>query len=182
MLPIYIFAAILGGGLLLIGMLGGEGDDAFDGEDFDVDTDLGGKDVGWKKALSFRTLAYALAAFGITGCALTAIAARPDVSLGLSLLMALFGGGLAAVVFGWVKRNEGGFGESSDSYIGGIGKTEVRIPSGGRGRIHLVHRGRAFTLPAVSRDGEIARREPVVVIDVVEGVAVVERAPEELTY
>jgi membrane protein implicated in regulation of membrane protease activity len=178
MLTLYIFSAILGGGLLLLGMVAGDGDAG--GEGLETDADFGGKDLGWKKALSFRTAAYALAAFGLTGTALSLIDAAPFLTVVLAGTMALFGGILATVLFGWLARSQGGFGEPSDSYIGGIANAEIRIPDGGRGRVHLVHRGRAFTLPAVTQAGEIDRGELVIILDVVDGVAVVERAPREL--
>lgn len=178
MITLYIFAAVLGGGLLLIGMMGGEAD----GTDVvDADVDLGGKVSAWTHAFSFQTAAYALAAFGLTGTALTWVGAPTLMVLLASVVMGLVGGTFVGFVFGWLKQNQSGFAESSDQYIGGVGKTEIRIPSDGRGRIELVHRGRAFTLPAVSTGGEIDRSETVVIIDVVDGVALVERAPKELT-
>jgi hypothetical protein len=178
MLSVYVFAAILGGGLLLLGMLGGEGDL---GDGVDPDLDLGDKAAGWKHAFSFQTAAYALAAFGLTGAALTLLGAPGLPTIIAAAVMGLAGGSLVGMAFGWLRRSQGGFAESSDHYIGGIGRTEVRIPSGGRGRIELVHRGRAFTLPATSNGGEIDRHETVVVIDVVDGIALVDRAPKELT-
>jgi len=178
MLTIYIFAAILGGGLLLLGAVAGDGDAG--GDAIEVDPELGGKDLGWKKALSFRTAAYALAAFGLTGTALSVLDAQPILTLVLAGAMAVFGGLLATILFGWLARSQGGFGEPSDSYIGGIANAEIRIPEGGRGRVHLVHRGRAFTLPAVTQAGEIDRGELVIILDVVDGIALVERAPREL--
>jgi hypothetical protein len=176
MSALYIFAAILGGGLLLLGMLGGEAD----GGDV-VDTDLGGKGGGWKYAFSFQSAAYALAAFGLTGSLLGWLGAAAPLTLVAAVAMGLVGGTAVGFVFQWLKRSQSGFGESSDEYIGGIGRAEIRIPRDGQGRIELVHRGRAFTLPAVSRGGEIDRSETVVVIDVVDGVAHVDRAPKELT-
>lgn len=178
MVSVYLFAAVLGGGLLLIGMVGGEGDA---GDAVDADVDLDSKISGWKHAFSFQAAAYSLAAFGLTGTALTLLGAAPVATLVLAVLMGLVGGTLVGVVFDWLKRNQSGFGEPSDHYIGGIGRAEVRIPSGGRGRIELVHKGRAFTLPATSTGGEIERHEHVVVIDLVDGVALVDRAPKELT-
>lgn len=178
MLPIYIFAAILGGGLLLIGMLGGEGDG---GDAMDTDLHVGGKVSPWKHAFSFQTAAYALAAFGLTGTALSLVGATRLPTLLASAVMGGGAGALAGVLFGWLKRSQGGFAESSDHYIGGIGRTEVRIPANGRGRIELLHKGRSFTLAAVSTGGEIDRHEYVVVLDVVDGVALVDRAPKELT-
>jgi hypothetical protein len=178
MLSIYLFAAILGGGLLLIGMLGGEGDM---GDGVDADVDLDGKVPGWKHAFSFQTAAYALAAFGLTGTALSLLGASALATLVLAAAMGLVGGTLVGMVFGWLRRSQSGFAEPSDHYIGGIGRAEVRIPSDGRGRIELVHKGHAFTLPATSTGGEIDRHETVVVIDVVDGVALVDRAPKELT-
>jgi hypothetical protein len=179
MLPIYLFATILGGGLLLLGMLGGEGDL---GDGVDTDLEIAGKGPGWKHAFSFQAAAYAMAAFGLTGAVLTWVGAAAPLTLVLALVMGVASGSLVGLVFGWLKRSQGGFAEPSDHYIGGVGRTEIRIRSGGRGRISLIHRGRAFTLPAVSSGGEIDRDEPVVIIDVVDGVAHVERAPRELTF
>jgi hypothetical protein len=178
MLALYIFAAILGGGLLLIGMIGGEADA---GDVVDADVDLGGKVSGWKYAFSFQAAAYFMAAFGLTGSALSWLGTPFVPTLLAAVLMGGLGGTTVGFVFNWLKRSQTGFAESSDHYIGGIGTTEVRIPSGGRGRIELVHRGRAFTLPATSTGGEIDRHETVVIIDVVDGIAVVDRAPRELT-
>jgi hypothetical protein len=179
MLSIFLFAAILGGGLLLIGMIGGEADV---GDAVDADLEIIAKGPGWKHAFSFQTVAYALAAFGLTGAVLTFIGVPAAPTLVAAGAMGLTAGTLVGLLFRWLKRSQGGFGETSDRYIGGVGRTEVRIPSGGRGRIELVHRGRAFTLPAVSAGGEIDRHEPVVIVDVVDGVAHVQRAPEELTF
>jgi membrane protein implicated in regulation of membrane protease activity len=178
MLPVYVFAAILGGGLLLLGMLGGDGDL---GDGMDVDSGVGSKPGGWTHVFSFQTGAYAMAAFGLTGAALTLLGAASLPTLGLAAGMGVVAGTLVGLVFDWLRRNQSGFAETSDHYIGGIGRAEVRIPSGGRGRIELVHRGRSFTLPATSTRGEIDRHETVVVIDVVDGIALVDRAPRELT-
>jgi len=164
--------------LLLVGMLGGEGDT---GDGVDADIDVGGKVSAWTHAFSFQTAAYFLAAFGLTGTALRLVGATTIPTLIASSVMGLTGGTLVGLVFGWLKRNQSGFAESSDHYIGGVGRTEVRIPVGGQGRIELVHRGRSFTLPAMSTGEEIDRHEHVVVLDVVDGVALVNRAPKELT-
>lgn len=177
MLALYLFAAVLGGGLLLLGMVGGEADG---GDLVDADADLGGKGPGWKHAFSFQTAAYAMAAFGLTGTALSWLGAPFLPTLLAAAVMGVVGGTLVGIAFNWLKRSQSGFAESSDHYIGGIGTTEVRIPSGGRGRIELIHRGRAFTLPATSTGGEIDRHETVVIIDVVDGIALVDRAPKEL--
>lgn len=176
MLPIYIFAAILGGGLLLIGMLGGDG-----GDGVDADIDMGGKASTWTHAFSFQTAAYFLAAFGLVGSALTLVGAATVPTLLVSVAMGLTVGTLVGVLFRWLKRSQSGFAESSDDYIGGVGRAEIRIPVGGQGRIALVHRGQSFTLPAVSAAEEIDRNEHVIVLDVVDGVALVDRAPKELT-
>jgi membrane protein implicated in regulation of membrane protease activity len=179
MLPFYLFSAILGGGLLLVAIFGGH-DGAAESHDLDIGLDDAFAGTDWNKALSLRTLAYSLAAFGLTGTGLRMLNAEPAVTFALAVLMGLSAWTFTAVLFRWLQRNEGGFGERSTIYIGGIGRTEIRIPSDGRGRIELLHRGRAFTLPAVSLQGEIERQETVIVVDVVDGVAVVDRAPSEL--
>jgi hypothetical protein len=178
MLPFYLFAAILGGGLLLVAIFSGQ--DGAAEHDLDIGLDEGFAGTDWNKLLSLRTLAYSLAAFGLTGTGLRMINAEPPVTFALAVLMGLSAWAMSTVLFRWLQRNEGGFGERSAIYIGGIGRTEIRIPSEGRGRIELLHRGRTFTLPAVSLEGEIERQETVIVLDVVDGVAVVDRAPSEL--
>jgi hypothetical protein len=176
MLPLYLFAAILGAGLLLVGMIGGDGD----ADATHHGNGTNGAGSGWAQILSSRTLSYALAAFGLTGAGLTFAGSGFLLTLLLALAMAGVGWALAYFAFRWLSTSQGGFGEPSSNYVGGIGNTEVRIPDGGRGRIQLLHRGRSFTLSAMSIDGEIDRNETVVVVDVVEGVAIVGRAPEEL--
>jgi membrane protein implicated in regulation of membrane protease activity len=179
MLPIYLFAAVFGGGLLLIGMIGGDADTV--DADVDMDVEAGSELIGWKSILSFQTAAYALAGFGLTGAALGWLGVPALATLALAAALGVLSGTVIGALFGWLKRNQSGFAEPSDRYIGGIGTTEVRIPRDGQGRIEVVHRGRAFTLPAVTHAGEIDRHETVVIVDVVDGIAVVDRAPRELT-
>jgi hypothetical protein len=179
MIPVYLFAAILGTGLLVFGFFGGEGD-AGEAAHFDPVTDLGGEGPSWTRALSVRSLSYALAGFGLTGLGLATVGTGTATGLALSLLMGFVAGSSAAVLFRWLATAQGGFGEPSRVYVGGIGRTEVRIPAGGRGRIHLLHRGRTLSLAATSMGGEIERQEPVIVVDMVDGVAIVDHAPAEL--
>lgn len=186
MLAVYLFAAIVGGGLLLIALLGvgGDGDGGgAAGDSVQAGVEPGGSEVtsAWNHLLSLQTAAYVLAAFGLTGVALTWLDVAALPTLGAAVAMGVLGGGTIGWFFGLLRRSESGIAEASEQYIGGVGKTEVRIPHGGRGRIQLVHRGSAFTLPAISNAGEIERHEQVVIIDVVDGVALVDKAPEELT-
>src|SRR3989304_3450221 len=139
MLGFYIFAAVLGGGLLLLSQLAG---------DHDANGGAGagdhghGPDVGVhgpaELLLGFfrpRNLIFFLAAFGISGTLLTLTGSVAPLALGLSVIMGLAAMALTHGVFTWLRRSD----TATDTVAaarprggGGGGGLPAR-PGGGRG-------------------------------------------------
>src|SRR3990172_8678586 len=118
MLGFYIFAAVLGGGLLLLSQLAG---------DHDANGGAGagdhghGPDVGVhgpaELLLGFfrpRNLIFFLAAFGISGTLLTLTGSVAPLALGLSVIMGLAAMALTHGVFTWLRpRSPGRIGSTT---------------------------------------------------------------------
>ena len=202
MLGIYLFAAILGGGLLLFSVLaGGEHDAHGDASGLDADHDLGhdlGHDVDHQLGHDTeaghdapsgagelvlglfrpRNLTFFLAGFGLTGALLTLLSSW---DAGQSLLPAI-GMGLASMVvthgaFTWLKRSESAVDVISDSDIEGcIGRVVLPLMPGVRGRIACTIGGRDIYLTATLDQDLTETLSPgreVVVLRVTETVAYV---------
>ncbi len=172
MLPVYIFAAIVGGSLLALGMLGGEGGpDEFEGLQLDGELDLAGDgvDSSWKKAFSMRSAAYFLAGFGITGLLLTLIETGAALTFGLAVGMGVLAATMIVLLFGWLRGSEGGFATPSDSYIGAVGQVRVPIRGETPGSVQIEHRGRSLTMRARAlgqTDSDPSEWRRVLVVDV----------------
>lgn len=154
MLGIYIFAAVLGGGLLMFSVLAG-GDDGSDVDSGDIDHDIdhdadGGHDghdadhdahVGAGDLilglLRPRNMIFFLATFGITGTLLTLL--TPVSRLGgliPSLAMGLGAMVVTHSVFLWLKRSDTAVDAVSDADLeGSLGRVIIPVSQGVRGRI-----------------------------------------------
>lgn len=165
MLGVYLFAAVLGVGMLLLSLV--SGGDAGDGPELDLDTDLDAEpefDGGGELLLGLfkpRNLTFLLAAFGTTG-ALLSWAGRPS---GLVLTLALAMGGAAwvasHVVFTLLHRTDSGIDALDDHDLeGAIGRVTLPITAEGRGQITLVAAGRQAYLTA-RLDPGVTRALPV---------------------
>lgn len=145
MLTLYLFSLLVGGGLLLFSLLGGDAGEA--------DSDALGGDNPWQ-FLSLRTLTYFLFVFGGVGAILSwawTAAAAPLVLL-LALGAGLGVGTLASLAFRYLRRTESGGMESEDSFVGLAGSVIVPVHRGSVGKI-LVRRGaRAYELLARAYD------------------------------
>ncbi|KPK03726.1 MAG: hypothetical protein AMS20_10020 [Gemmatimonas sp. SG8_28] len=160
MLGIYLLAAILGGGLLVLSLLGGGEHDAGHGDasglDAGHDFDHGGHEVGaghdagtgheiqqgWAGELVLglfrpRNLTFFLAGFGITGTLVTLLTSTG----GLGALIPSLGMGFAAMLathatFLWLARSDSAVDAGSDSDLEGcVGRVVVPLSPGGRGQI-----------------------------------------------
>lgn len=181
MLPVYLFALIVGGGLLLFSLLsGGDHDGAVDA-DADADGGLTAhaahSDHGdWSLLqgfLSVRTLLYLLAGFGATG---TLIELLTDAGPLVSLLWAVMTGAVAAVaagsIYAWVRASGSGEVPSDPDYlIGATARVLLPVVEGRRGKIVAVQGGRGIELLArlYGKEEEGCPRGSEVVIVEVEG-------------
>lgn len=199
MLGIYLFAAIIGGGLLLFSLLGGSDHDASHadasgldaGHDFDTGHDFD-HDVGHDHDVSHdvhggagelllglfrpRNLIFFLAAFGLTGTLLTLITPASEAgSLLPSLVMGFIAMLLTHSVFVWLKRSDTAVDAVSDTELEGcIGRVVLPLTAGERGRIACLVGGREVHLVArlAEDSGEsLAAGSEVVVLRVSDTVA-----------
>jgi len=201
MLGIYIFAAIVGGGLLIFSVLAGAEHDAdhdvsgFDGGhdfDHDVSHDIGHDvvvhdgDVGHVAHVGAgdlvlglfkpRNFTFFLAGFGLTGTLLTVLS---PWGAGESLIPAV-GMGLASMVathgiFTWLKRSDTAVDVVSDADMEGcVARVVLPLAPGERGRIACSIGGREIYLTATLDDQVFETLLPgreVVVLRVSETVA-----------
>ena len=192
MLGIYLFAAILGGGLLLFSVLaGGDHDAHADASGFDADHDIGhdvdhdlghDADAGHGGAGELvlglfrpRNLTFFFAAFGLTGSLLTLLSPwsataslLPSLGMGFGAMVVTHG------VFEWLRRSESAVDVVSDSDIEGcIGRVVLPLEPGERGRIACRIGDREIYMIATLADGysTLAPGREVVVLKVFETVA-----------
>ena len=196
MLTIYLFSVILGGGLLLLSVLGGDGGDAdldFDaGLDAGIDTDFdGGGDAGSEpgasKIFSIRSAIYALFGFGATGSLLTWFSVGMVPTLAASVVTGLGAGALIGAVFSWLEKTDSGQHPGNDGLIGLTGRVTLPVTPSSAGTV-IVSRGggreiHLRALPHASGEGAPETWTQVIVVEIdPSGVArVAPFSPEELT-
>lgn len=194
MTSIFLFALIVGGGLLALSFVGdlfGAGDADFD-TDFDTDLDVGGDvsldgdvaveadaggDVptdltGAFQIFTIRNLTYFLFGFGGVGWLLTAT--RPDLPIWVATAGAAVGGALAAatatLLFGWLALTDSGDQADETSFVGCEGRVLLPVRHGRMGQI-VVRRGdrehelRAVPFDARAEDPEQWRSVVVIEMD-----------------
>lgn len=195
MLPLYLFALIVGGGLLLFSLMAGHGDSDGPGVESGADADAdiapdfdhegaGGHDwVSAQDFLSVRTLLYLLAGFGATGTLIELLTgATTPVSFAWALLTGLAAAMLAASVYGWVRRTDSGVVPTDPDYlIGATARVILPVVHGHRGKILALHQGREVELLARlygSEDPDCPRGSEVVIIEVDGETALVAALPQ----
>lgn len=186
MLAIYVFAAVVGLSLLALGMISGEG--GVDELDLELDGDLDAEagDASWQKYFSMRSAAYFMAGFGATGVLLGWTGAGPFWTLLLALGMGTVAAAFITALFGWLRRSEGGFADSSDDYIGAVGDMRLPIRGSTPGSVAIQHRGRTLVLRARSMgepESDPSTWGRVLVVDVEEdlGILLVQPAGDFLS-
>lgn len=178
MLPLYLFALIVGGGLLIFSLLAGHGEShsVEAGADADAHVDLhhGFGEPGWvgvQDFLSIRSLLYFFAGFGASG---TLIDLLTDASTGVGLVWALVTGLVAAAVaagiYGWVRRTDSGEVPTDPDYLRGVAaRVVLPVRPGQRGKIVALHGGRELELLARlygTDDVACPRGSEVVIVDI----------------
>lgn len=160
MLSLYLFSAIIGVGLILLSLLGGEAEadgPEFDAEvdteiEFEVEHEIGlAGEVGELVLGLFkpRNLTFLLAAFGSTGALLTWSGTNPATTLLLASSMGVGSMMLTHAVFTWLKRTDSSVDVLSDRDLeGSIGKVTLPIAPGSKGQISVVAAGQQAYLTA----------------------------------
>lgn len=186
MTSLFLFALILGGGLLAVSLLGdlfGGGDADFDTDldtDLDPDADLSADpdaDLdGALRIFTVRNVTYFLFGFGAVGWLL--VRAGPELPMWVVTAAAMTAGvlsaAMAAVIFGWLRATDSGWQSEEGSFVGCEGRIVLPVGHEKVGRI-VVRRGdrehelRALPFPADARAPE--RWRDVVVIEMDGGTA-----------
>lgn len=168
MFALYLFALVVGGGLLAFSMFG----DA----QGDTGPDASGHDA--IKFLSLRTLTYFLFVFGGVGAVLSKTwhwAAAPLVlaaAAGAGLLV----GGAASQAFAYLRRTDSGGRQPEESFIGLTGRVTIPIGTTGMGKVLVERDGRTFELlarPLEGAAGPVTKWNAVIVVEMQRGTAVV---------
>jgi hypothetical protein len=169
---IYLFALVLGGGLLAFSLFGGHDG----GADAVADSHS-----PWE-FLSVRTLTYFLFVFGGVGAVLNRFGSPLLVSLLAAMASGIVVSALVSATFGYLRRTDSGGLDGEDSFVGLTGTLTLPISTGGLGKV-LVQRGsRSYELlarPLESAGGDPSSWKSVLVIEMTRGTAVV--APLEET-
>ena len=206
---IYIAAAIFGGGFLIPALLGGLESDVdmdFDtdvdlGGDFDVDTDFDADidaDVesdtesaivaqtsvigDWVASLlTFRTLIFVSAFFGIVGIVFTALGVSATTTLITSILLGLFAGVLNARLMAYLTRTDPSGDVNERHLAGSLARVVLPVGDQQRGRVEVDVAGQPLFMvarPYRAGSADLPPGEHVVVVEVKEGTAFVMSAPE----
>lgn len=177
MLGLYLFATIVGVGLLLFSLIGGGNGDGDVGHDHPVLADAEHPGFG-ELLLGFlrpRNLIFGLAGFGLTGTVLTWLgggaAFTPLAAAGMGTAFFL----LSHVVFTFLRKSESAVGPLSETELMGE-RARVTLPldPGRLGRVACLAGGRETHLTArlaPEADGPIPAGAEVIVVRVVNGVA-----------
>jgi hypothetical protein len=162
----FLVCALLGGGTLLLqlvlgifGLVDHHGDFGHHEGSATAGLDL----------FSVRALAAGLAFFGVGGMfgAWLGLGTWLGIPVGLATGAAAMTG--VAATLRAMARLESDGSVLTEEAIGEAGTVYLAIPEDGRGKVHVVLRGRLAELDAVSRSGAIATGSPVMVTDVIEG-------------
>ncbi len=140
MLQLFLFALVLGGGLLAVSVLSDHGDHHL------------GAETGFAEAfkvLSLRGLIYFLFTFGGVGTALTlAWGGGLIPTLLIAAVAGLAVSGVTSLVFRYLRTTDSGERESDQSFIGLAAQITVPIGAGGLGKVVVLRGGRRHELLA----------------------------------
>lgn len=187
MFGLYLFAAVVGWAFVAFFVFfAGDTDADFDGGGLDLDAEVdldvdiavdGGTSLADTATdfLSFRSLVFFLAGFGLTGIVLDVLSAGSILTFAAALALGVFALYLNTRLVRFLKRS----GVSSDlrtaDIVGVPGRVVLPIGSGRKGRITLNVGGRRLYLVALPfrDDADFAVGDNVVVIELEEGTALV---------
>lgn len=168
MMSLYLFALLIGAGLLAFSMFGGDADaDASDLADIDA--------LKW---LSLRGLSYFAFVFGGVGAVLTLTWHAATAPI-IAALAAGAGLGVSAIVnaaFRYLRRTESGARGGDDAFIGLSGRITLPFGESGTGKVLVTRADRTFELLARPFDdahGDPRSWQQVIVVEMQRGTALV---------
>jgi hypothetical protein len=174
MIGIYLFAAVLGGGLLAFSVVGGDsGLDDADGHGSLADLSAAGQML--LGIFRLRNLTFLLGTFGITGAALTWQGASWSWALAMAIVMGVGAMMINHMLFTWLKRADSAGNLVDDTDLVGMsGRVVMTVAPGQRGRIVCTVAGREQYLVARLASGQTdaaTAGSDIVVLGMQDGVA-----------
>ncbi len=181
---IYLIAAILGVGLIVISSLG-IGDTDADAPDTDISHGGGSGSLDLLLGLfSTRNLTFFLAAFGSVGLALTALGFGRITALVTSLALGATAFITVHAVFGWLKRTDASTSALDDNdFDGTLARVVIPVTTGQRGQIACLIAGQEQYLTATLADGvegPLTAGQEVIILSTRGGVASILPAGNDL--
>ena len=179
MLAVYLFGAILGGGLIVFSALAGMSSHSdVGGHGLDHSSDhssdhvaghgsVHGTGAAWLPFFSLRFWIYAVGAFGLTGAGLTFFkASQEPATLVIATVAGLLMGFSAATIVRLLSRAESTSGLLENDFLGAIAK--VSVPIGTLpGKVRTSIKGEIIDLVASCNDGEsFSIGDEVMIVDV----------------
>lgn len=186
MTSIYLIAAILGVGLILISSLGiGDTDAEADIPDADIGNGSGPGALYLMLGLfSTRNLTFFLAAFGSAGLVLSWLGTGRITTAVTSLLLGVIALTTVHSVFGWLRRTDSSTASLGDrDFEGTIARVVVPIADNRRGQVACLVAGQEQYLTASLADGAVGPLAPgqeVIIISTSDGIASVVPAGQDL--
>lgn len=175
MSAVYIFSLVLGGGLLLVSLLSGDGGDA----DVDVDLDLemegdAEMDGAAAKILSLRGLIYAAFGFGATGTLLSALGVGAVATAAAAAGTGLAASALVTWTFNYLRRTASGDLPGDQAFQGVPGRVVLPIAPESPGAVVVSRGGREIrlrALPHATAAGDPGGWREIMVVEVEAGIA-----------
>ncbi len=172
MLAVFVTSLILGGGLLVLSLVTGGGDDhgAGDGDgDFDSHDHHGHEGLGLGQALPITSLSFwtfFLAFFGLTGALLTVLGLVPSAIITTALSAALgYGLGLTATrVIRKLRTQQIDSSVSPKDLFGALGTVLLPVVRGQPGKVRLQLKGRLADFIAVTDESAPLQAKARVVV------------------
>jgi hypothetical protein len=175
MIGLYLFAAVLGGGLLAMSVFGADADAASDAGSGNAIAELHGAAEMLLGIFRLRNLTFLFATFGITGAVLTWLGASSGWAFTMAIIMGLGAMIINHALFAWLRRADsaGNLVDEND-LVGMNGRVVLTVAPGERGRIVCTVAGREQYIVARLASGQsdalVSGRE-IVVVGMTGGVA-----------